>query len=543
VRPHRERPEKGHEDCGTAALSLLFAALRNPEIPDWVRWEVDRMIIQALPPNWRKYTSPSGHFRIFWTDTSPNPNDNVTFDDVKKTALILDKCWEVYAANFVEPKHAIVNGVKRIDIHIRYIDDTTLGQTDPSSNFIELNSLLTVSHPCNRQRTSAHELFHRVQFAYKLATPWGGKLWMAEGTARWSQKFRYPRLKDYMEAMNDGLDEPDANLLQRSYDAAHFWIYLQERAQKKTSNNFSAIRDAWQRYSVYGDTKDAVDFVVNDVWGITFEQFTQTWLKTNYIKELPSPKGYTYTENDDPGTYLCGDEVFGPLHSVPITGEINDITNTTYVSTDGKVAIYGADYWELNLSPSLTNLKITLDGQEAALGGNFSYHLISRKNDVWKIAAETEKNNVVWRKNLAPGEWDQAVVVVGGRSLGGKYTVSVGSCLEGPWTDNFSYVWTLKENLNVLSGTVDTNDCGIFNVTGTKTVGDQVRLTAKRPTVQAGCCRSFSFTGQVNECDNIGGTWSNPCGLSGYFKMTKGSGSASLTESHNPIRPAAAQSD
>jgi hypothetical protein len=60
-----------------------------------------------------------------------------------------------------------------------------------------------------------------------------------------------------------------------------------------------------------------VDYVAYKLWNISFEAFAQSWIKTNCIKDLPDPGGYTYTENDDPGTYPCGENPYGPLHEVP----------------------------------------------------------------------------------------------------------------------------------------------------------------------------------------------------------------------------------
>lgn len=268
-----------------------------------------------------------------------------------------------------------------------------------------------------------------------------------------------------------------------------------------------------------------MDYVTYKLWNISFEEFSQLWIKTNYIKDLSDPGGYTYTENDDPGAYPCGEGPYGPLHEVPKALPSDDITNDTFTYYTGLVSIYGADYWVLNLNPALTDLKITLDGQEEAAGGNFSYHLISRKGDFWKMVAESRQNNVVWRRTLSPGEWDQAVLIVAGRSMGGRYKISIGSCMEGTWTDGFGYTWTLKEDLAELSGYVDTKTCGKYKVNGTYTsASGHVELTATRGNSPAGCCAAFSYVGDTDTCSVVTGTWSNPCGLTGDFQLTKSVG-------------------
>jgi hypothetical protein len=189
------------------------------------------------------------------------------------------------------------------------------------------------------------------------------------------------------------------------------------------------------------------------------------------------------------------------------------------------VSIYGADYWVLNLNPAMTYLKITLDRQEAGAGASFSYDLISRKGDFWNVVTKSQENNVVWRRTLSPGQWDQAVLIVAGRSTGGHYKISIGSCMEGTWTDAFGYVWTLKEDLTQLSGYVDTNACGRYKVTGTYTsASGHVELTATRGKSPLGCCAAFSYVGDTDTCSVATGTWSNSCGLSGDFQLTKSAG-------------------
>ena len=349
-------------------VGVLFAALQNPSIYKSTRYSIDEIVSEAAPPLPKTYTS--GHFKFFYTDNDPNPDNNVTLAAIKATATSLNASWDKYATNFKEPKHYLSGAVKMVDVKVYYLGASLYGETNSGWKYINLNSKLTVSDACKRKTTSAHELFHRVQYAYGYVSGTANMKWIVEGTAAWSQKYTNASVRDYMSPMIAGLNAPDKDLiLSRSSDAAHFWVYLQKRA------TWSAIRDVWATYSTNGnDAKAAVNTVVDNKLGLTFDRYAGQWAQANYVKDTTNPGSYEYDEDETTVT-SCG-VTYGPLSHVPRISPA--IANNTSWGRNDWVAPYGADYYEFKLNPKLTHIKIKLDGEDT---GTFSYYILGMKSN------------------------------------------------------------------------------------------------------------------------------------------------------------------
>jgi len=311
-------PVKIEEKCGEEDVGVLFAALQNPEVSDVTRTIVNDIIVAAVPALPKSKISDSGHFKILYTSNNADPNNNVTDAQIVNVATLLDSWWDKYAANFKEPKYKLVNGKKRIDIWV-YYSTTWRGRTDSAWDRIELDSE-TVKDACFVKTTTAHELFHRVQYAYGFISGTANMGWMTEGTAVWSQKFTSQSIRDYMEDMNKGLGSPGTALITgRKYDACHFWVYLQEQASS------SAIKQVWAKYQANGlKGKEAVGSVTSARLSLNFDKYAAKWSRANYIKDLANAitGSYDYDENAITKT-SCG-VAYGPLSKVPVTaGTIN----------------------------------------------------------------------------------------------------------------------------------------------------------------------------------------------------------------------------
>lgn len=513
------------DDCGEYQNGLLFSALQNPAISDRTRLMVDKIIAAAIPPLPKNKVSKSGHFKIFYTSNNADPLHNVTDQEIINLAALLDAWWTKYATNFKKPKFYLVGGVERIDVKVYYINATMLGKTGSGWNHIELNSALCVKNACKRQTTSAHELFHRVQYNYSYISGTASMSWLVEGTAVWSQGYTNLLIRDYMGWMNQGLAAPDLNLITgRSYNAAHFWQFLQER------DTWAAIKSVWATYQTNGkNAKAAVNTVTTAELGLNFDAYVQKWHKANYIKDLinAATGGYNYVENAVTQT-SCG-VTYGPLSKVPAT--VRTVKSDTSWTLTGTVKPYGADYWVLKLDPALTKLSVQVKGADT---GNFSYHFIGVKGNSWKSIINSTANKYSYTKTLTAGQWDSLVVVVTGRSLGGTYDISVGGCIAGTWVDSYSKTWVLMESGTSITGTRDSTSvgCGVIPVTGTYT---SPNITLYTPAIVSGCC-SVTWTGTATDCKTIRGTWTQTggaigCTISGSFSMTKHSGNATASVS------------
>jgi hypothetical protein len=528
-------PTEEPGDCGEPDVGVLFAALKNPAISDAVRMLVDNIIAEAIPSLPKFKISPSGHFKIYYTSTDANHLHNVTDAEIESLATLLDSYWNTYATNFKKPKYYMVGGKERIDVKVYYISAKTLGQTSSNWKHIEYNSSLCVKNVCKRRTTGAHELFHRVQYAYGYVSGTADMKWMTEGTAAWSQKYTNEIYRDYMARMNSGLASPNVNLITtRSYDACHFWVFLQERS------SYTAIKQVWATYQTNGKkAKEAVNTVTNARLGLTFDEYVRQWSKANYIKDLTNAAtgGYNYLENAVTKT-SCG-VTYGPLSKVPITAR--PITPTSSFGQTGNVTPYGARYHVYALGSTVNNLDITFKGT-----GSFAVSFIGLKNDAWKpTIVDTTANTYNYKKTLTPGQWDKLVVVVMGTATGGTYTISVNPpCVNGWWKmmthGDFesTYYFNLTQNGTVITGTWLYHP--EYEITGTFTPPN-ITLNLTNDPLPAGTC-NVTFTGTINNCNAGSGTWFNSgndvCHHSGTWEMTKEPGTSSLAaEDSAPAGP------
>ncbi len=86
-------------------------------------------------------------------------------------------------------------GRDKIEVVFRDID--CYGVADPPDGPIQFNSHAWVNNSGIRKPTSAHELFHKMQYAYGYKTRWKPQKpyqWFTEGTAAWSEVFVWGRV-------------------------------------------------------------------------------------------------------------------------------------------------------------------------------------------------------------------------------------------------------------------------------------------------------------------------------------------------------------
>lgn len=100
--------------------------------------------------------------------------------------------------------------------------------------------------------------------------------------------------------------------------------------------------------------------------------------------------------------------------------------------------------------------------------------------------------------------------------------------LAASWTDNYQFRWQLQQIAAgaVVRGVVHSVHCSDWSVSGRHSAAN-VTLTAKPRHRQAGCCSAFTYVGSFQDCNSAAGSWTNPCGLSGQWTMTR-DGSKSL---------------
>ncbi len=401
---------KAKEPCGEADFSNLYASLSNPDISNQA---VNTVLQQAASsrPNLPQ-TYQSGNVRIFYTTNDSNAANNVTFDNIVKTAFILNKAWLDFNANFKEPKGFLLDGVRTIDVYV-YDLPSYLGVTSSYWDYIELDSQSCVMDNLNRQTTPVHELFHRVQYSYGYDSGIAMN-WAVEGTAEWSQKYMASSIGDWKGWANNCLQNTDKALISnRSYDAVLFWIYLTQRTSAIGVSEKEFIKRVWTNYSTGNDMKSAVLQAIKSSMGTnyTFNTMAIQWMLTNYYKDMTNaPAQFDYIDDE---TTLPGG---GPLyHITPVS--------CAKGTTTGTVSSYGADYLSYSIPSTVGNVSISATGSNYDFA--FCYMLIKNGSCV---SVQYPQNGCdmtsTYNVNFAPGSVDKVVAIVMGVNDGGNYTLN-----------------------------------------------------------------------------------------------------------------------
>ncbi len=503
--------------CGEATHGMLEAVLTTDLLSEQARSDVNAMLDAATPTLERNKTI--GHFRFFWTENNTaDTRHNTNETNIDATGVILNDCWDRYVADFRRPKANLVGGTRMVDIEV-YYNSSLHGSTSSASNRIFLNSHTVVNDDCRRHTTSAHELFHRVEYSYGYITGTPNQRWWVEALGSWSQEYYAPDVDDYISRVNSGLATPDRGLLTRSYDACHFWKYVGEQLVKRSSaiaTEHQAIDEILDRYAVNGfDAKAAVGTVSTNRMSRSFNGIFQDWTKANYIKDLDNPGlRYEYDE-DEQTTNSCG-RSYGPYgHVAPVTSTAIAGNDTSWTSGTQVVPAYGTNYHAFMIDISVSSFEVRLDGNAGGESGSYSSHLIMIKDDRWRViynrSVVVDSSRVL---KFDPGDYNRCVLVVNGLETGGSYTVGINACVTGSWRDRFGFVWRLRQSGTAISGTVTTRGCGVYQVAGSID-GDNVELQAT-----GGCC-DFTYTGTITDCSAGGGDWTNSCGGAGTWTMNK----------------------
>ena len=157
------------------------------------------------------FDSPSGRFKIHWTDAGA---DATTLGYANTIAGAADSSWAVQCDEmgfFHPPPDNGVGGDDKYDIYIKYLTGGTLGYTtcageyrppdsthDSSASHIVMDNGITGSG--TRVCTVAHEFQHAIQMSYDYNEP----TWFMENCAVWMEEMVYPEINDYLMYISYG---------------------------------------------------------------------------------------------------------------------------------------------------------------------------------------------------------------------------------------------------------------------------------------------------------------------------------------------------
>ena len=369
------------------------------------------------------------HFRFHWTESSVNPDDNVTEADIDATGDVLNWLYDKYSAELRAPQAEDVNGMQVIDVEV-YFDAGLYGSTSSFGNKIFLNSRDVVRDNCRRRTTSAHELFHRVQYSYGYVTGTANQRWWVEALGSWSQKYAYPTEHDYLRRVVAGFNSPKRNLLSRSYDACHYWKYVGERlvANNSFQHEFEAIRNFMELHDSNGnDAPAACATLCQQLHSSrSFDNAFVEWAMANFAKDyLGSPYGY----NDNLVQITNCSRPFGPFPTLNVDTNANiDTANSNWSSSEATVPQNGSNYHVISFGPvGAQKFDLKFEANSDGGGSEFAISVVKTKQDDWRNSIN-KFLSVDHTEELAPSseDFDQVCVVVSSLSAGnGNYRIAV----------------------------------------------------------------------------------------------------------------------
>jgi hypothetical protein len=409
---------RGHEECGESNYYRFFIGLSNPWLTkkQFLDLEAD---VDADTPTFDNSTE-TDHFILKWTNSSTNANDNIANSTiVTDTGGYLEDAWSKYEATFGETPY-VPTGESKIEV--LFHDISGYGVASPPNGPIQFDAPNWISKPGIRQPTSAHELFHKLQYKYGYRTTWSPVSpykWFSEGTASWAEVFVWQRVSGAYK-INDLFSNTDINLYDASYKALPFWIFFQARQQDSSVDN--PMVSFLEKYQTHGDEETALVEAVEDEWAPNnvhrhLANFFALFSRERVINAWKvGPSGVMYNEILDPDDNILAPEI---AETEIMMGLGDSYSNTANVSR------LGSDYYRFVFQSSADSqtIAVSVDGAEA---GDFSYYLVWEKEGMFRrgVFPFMATEDYSFSETIDRSYADSVTLIVSGRGTGGSYTLN-----------------------------------------------------------------------------------------------------------------------
>jgi hypothetical protein len=217
----------------------------------------------AMPSFENRYETD--HFVLKWTNKSRYSNDNISDPQIiKETAGYLEEAWTKYTDLFGRKPYT-APGLDKIEVVFRNID--CFGVADPPDGPIQFDSVAWVNNKGIRQPTSAHELFHRMQYSYGYKTRWMPQKpyqWFTEGTAAWSEVFVWGRVSRNCK-VDTLFKDTRMDLYQADVTAMPFWIHFVQGNHEHPNNHLMV--EFFEKCEQLHNPKLALNEVIKETYG------------------------------------------------------------------------------------------------------------------------------------------------------------------------------------------------------------------------------------------------------------------------------------
>lgn len=402
--------------CDAPDFERLSYAMNQEGISASTRETIEGWMAESKP-NFNKVYE-WGIFDIYYYDADTGSAHYVSTSDIQTLAINLDYSYNYLLQEFKKVK---TGDDGRITVHVYDMSGNTGGRTYSSQALIEIDNFVA-KNECFAKTTPAHELFHRVEYMYGYGSRYEqySDFWV-EGLASWAQQFTYPSINDIVSPMNNGLGDPDTNLIHRSYDCAHFWVYLTERYLEQYTDQPDAskiIKKLLKKYKKEYEGFSLIKEITTKYFDQKHKDFIREWHMTNILKDT--------TNISDRYNYDLEGVTQAQCNYVWILGNV-DIENQKFINSNsdtwnpaqGTVEKGGAEYYRIYLN-NVDQLRIDVDASE---GAKIYVTVISIESDI-AVSSEYQKGQST-SFTLNSLNYDQVLVIVSGWKGDGTYQLSV----------------------------------------------------------------------------------------------------------------------
>jgi hypothetical protein len=412
-----------YEECHEELYARLFLGLSNPFFSNRQRNILEADIDDATPSFENTYETD--HFILKWTNSSTHVQDNIADSSiVESTGEYLETAWDRYDTVFGRTPHLPEGATK---MEVIFLDIGAIGIASPPDGPIQFDSETWISDPGVRQPTSAHELFHKLQYSFGYRTkhtPSGDYQWFSEGTASWAEVFVWQRVSRAYKIL-DLFANPDLDLFNASYRALPYWIFFEARQKDSAYDN--AMADLLNKYEAMDSTTSYPERIAYA------EVIDEDWPENNVYGQ-PDNFFALFSRDRRLGHWKLGPAgtlyptILGPddaaIEPVLTVTEANLGTGDTYINAE-TVSGFGSDYYLLNFEDDADAEDLTLN-VDGVSPGDFSYYLIWEHDGAWKRATFpfhlTEDYGASYTLNLS---WaNSLILIISGRGNGGSYSLT-----------------------------------------------------------------------------------------------------------------------
>jgi hypothetical protein len=356
------------------------------------------------------------NFILKWTTTSRHSPDNI-YDRaiIEETAEYFETAWNKFVTAFGRKPH-LGNNKKKMEVVFRDLD--CYGVADPPGGPIRLDSESWVSQPGIRKPTSAHELFHKLQYAYGYRTKWKPRSpykWFSEGTAAWAEVFVWQRVSGSRK-ISDLFKNPSMDLYEAEAGSLPFWIFFQEKCKMGPDHN--PIVELFEEYQATGDERKALERIISRKHG-SMEDFYLLFARERRT-------GQWWANGSNSAAF--------PIVLDPKGNSIIPKLNVTQVvlrkggnyEHSGSVSKLGSGYYRFKFAPNTEGHTVTVTISSNTDTGCATF-LGWEKNGVWNkdVFPSCKTGGYSYSEKIDRDSADSLMLILSGAGNKGKYKVKI----------------------------------------------------------------------------------------------------------------------